>query len=77
MPPTAGELRTIPLFHGLTDEELGELAGKFLPVMIDPKRPLFEAGEPATAFYLLTAGQATLEREDPAPGDRRDRKSVV
>lgn len=71
MPPTAGELRTIPLFHGLTDEELGELAGKFLPVTIDPKRPLFEAGEPATAFYLLTAGQATLEREDPAPGDRR------
>jgi CRP-like cAMP-binding protein len=71
MPPSAVELRTIPLFHGLTDEELGELAGKFLPVTIDANKPLFESGDPATALYLLTTGQATLERADPAPGDRK------
>jgi CRP/FNR family cyclic AMP-dependent transcriptional regulator len=63
--PSASELRTIPLFHGFGDEELREIGDLFTRVEIDPNAPLFEIHEPATTFYLLTAGEVTLDR----PGD--------
>jgi CRP/FNR family cyclic AMP-dependent transcriptional regulator len=63
MVPSAIDLRTIPLFQGFADDELGALAALFIRVAGRPQ--LFEAGEPATSFYLLTAGEVVLDR----PGD--------
>lgn len=64
MGPSASELRTIPLFHGFTDAELGAIAGQF--AQVDPNgKPLFDVGEPATTLYLLTKGEVVLDR----PGD--------
>jgi CRP-like cAMP-binding protein len=65
MGPSATELRTIPLFHGFGDEELGKLSNLFSKVTVDPTRPLFDVGEHATELYLLTAGEVVLDR----PGD--------
>ena len=69
MPPQAGELRTVPLFHGLDDAELGDLAKLFVPVTVNPDVPLVLAGSPAVDLYLLTAGRVTLDRIDPIPGE--------
>lgn len=64
MSPSVSELKTIPLFHGFAEAELGEIAGLFKQV--DPgSKPLFDVGESATTFYLLTKGEVTLDR----PGD--------
>lgn len=69
MGPSATELRTIPLFHGFGDEELGKLSNLFSKVTVDPTKPLFDVGEQATELYLLTAGEVVLDR----PGDDRFR----
>ena len=65
MPPSASDLRTIPLFQGFTAAELENIAGLFVAAQIDPDKPLFDVGEPATYFWLLTAGSVRLDR----PGD--------
>jgi CRP-like cAMP-binding protein len=66
MGPSASDLRTISLFHGFGDDELGKLGALFEKVEIaDPEKPLFEVNEPATDIYLLTEGAVTLDR----PGD--------
>lgn len=65
MGPSAIELRTVPLFHGFGDEELGKLSNLFAKVTVDPAKPLFDVGEQATELYLLTAGAVVLD----CPGD--------
>jgi CRP-like cAMP-binding protein len=65
MGPSATDLRTIPLFHGFADDELAQLGALFVEVASDANEPLFDVGEPATTFYLLTAGEVVLDR----PGD--------
>ncbi|HEY4244832.1 MAG TPA: cyclic nucleotide-binding domain-containing protein [Kofleriaceae bacterium] len=62
MGPSATDLRTIPLFEGFTDAELGEIGTLFVPVSSKPDVALFDVGEPATTFYLLTSGEVVLER---------------
>lgn len=61
MGPTASDLRTIPLFRGFDDAALAALGGLFTRMTVDAKA-LFDVGDPATAFYLLTAGEVVLER---------------
>jgi CRP/FNR family transcriptional regulator, cyclic AMP receptor protein len=64
MGPSAADLRTIPLFHGFADHELAGLGALF--TRLEPTgKPLFDVGEPATSFYVLTAGEVVLDR----PGD--------
>lgn len=65
MGPSATELRTIPLFHGFSDDELARLSSLFGKVAVDASKPLFDVGEQATELYLLTAGEVVLDR----PGD--------
>jgi CRP-like cAMP-binding protein len=65
MPPSASDLRTIPLFQGFTATELDSLGALFVPHTLEPGKPLFEVGEPATYFWLLTSGSVRLDR----PGD--------
>jgi CRP-like cAMP-binding protein len=64
MGPSASDLRAIPLFRGLDDGVLGELGGLFTSIAVDASVPLFDVGEPATMFYLLTEGEVVLERPD-------------
>ena len=64
MVPSPAELRTIPLFHGFSDAELGALGALFARVEVDPDKPLFDVHEPAATFYLLTGGEVVLERPD-------------
>jgi CRP-like cAMP-binding protein len=64
MGPSAIELRTIPLFQGFGDAELGEIGTLFTPVAIDPQTPLFDVGESATTFYVLTRGEVELTGDD-------------
>lgn len=65
MGPSANELRTISLFQGFGDEDLGKLSRLFTKVDVDPSKPLFDVGEQATELYLLSAGEVILDR----PGD--------
>jgi CRP-like cAMP-binding protein len=71
MPPRTSDLRTIPLFRGFSDDELGEIAALFEPLHPGPVsspaagKPLFEPGDHARVFYLLTGGEVVLDR----PGD--------
>ncbi|HEY4178868.1 MAG TPA: cyclic nucleotide-binding domain-containing protein [Kofleriaceae bacterium] len=65
MGPSANELRTIPLFQGFGDEELGRLSILFVKVSASPDKPLFDVGEQASELYLLTTGEVVLDR----PGD--------
>jgi CRP-like cAMP-binding protein len=62
MGPSAQDLRTISLFRGFSDDELGALGGLFTRLVVDDALPLFEVGEPATTLYLLTAGEVLLDR---------------
>jgi CRP/FNR family cyclic AMP-dependent transcriptional regulator len=64
MPPRTSDLRTIPLLKGFSDDELGEIAALFEPVP-PGTTALFDVGEPARAFYLLTGGEVALDW----PGD--------
>lgn len=63
--PRIDDLRTIPLFRGFADEELDEISALFKPVHLPPGGIVFEVDEPARGFFLLTAGEVTLDR----PGD--------
>ena len=65
MGPSPSELRTIPLFQGFSDEELGDVGDLFIRVESRGGQPLFDVQEPATDFYLLTKGEVVLDR----PGD--------
>jgi CRP-like cAMP-binding protein len=62
MPPRLDDLRTIPLFRGFAEEDLAEIAQQFRPAGAGV---LFDVGQPAASFYLLTAGEVTLDQ----PGD--------
>jgi len=61
---TPDELRSIPLLRGFTDEQLDKIVARL--ERVDPGvEVLFEPGEQADAFYLLSQGSVTLF----APGD--------
>jgi CRP/FNR family cyclic AMP-dependent transcriptional regulator len=62
MGPSGNDLRTIPLFRGFSDEALAEIGELFTRLIVDEAVPLFDVGEPATALYLLTEGEVTLDR---------------
>ncbi|TMQ02603.1 MAG: cyclic nucleotide-binding domain-containing protein [Deltaproteobacteria bacterium] len=64
MAPSGSDLRTIPLFRGFGSDALAELGELFTRMTVDDAAPLFEIGEPATALYLLTAGEVVLEHPD-------------
>jgi len=57
---TAEQLACIPLFAGLSEEPLAQLTSIFEPLTIPEGTVLFEVGDPATHFYLLTGGEVTI-----------------
>jgi signal transduction histidine kinase len=58
----AGDLRTLGLFDGLTDDQLGELAGAGTEVRIQPGVDLFREGEHADHWWVLVDGAIDLIR---------------
>jgi CRP/FNR family cyclic AMP-dependent transcriptional regulator len=65
MGPSASDLRTVSLFRGFDPGALAAVSALFTRTVVDPAVPLFDVGDPATTFYLLTTGEVVLER----PGD--------
>ena len=56
------DLRSLSLFDGLTDEQLGELAEAGTEVRIEPVVDLFQAGEHANSWWVLVEGAIDLVR---------------
>lgn len=67
--PSISDIKTIPLFAGFGDSELEAVAALFVPAVLRQKEGaaglIFDVGEPAMSFYLLTSGEVLLDR----PGD--------
>lgn len=59
--PRLEHLQTIPLFVDLSEEDLAELASKFVASSPRPGGLLFDVGDEASTLFLLTAGEVNLE----------------
>jgi signal transduction histidine kinase len=60
---TIDDLRGIPLFAGLSDEQLGELIDGSTEVPIEPGAILFHEGAPADFWWVLVDGAIALHRQ--------------
>jgi signal transduction histidine kinase len=58
----AEELRPLPIFEGLTDGQLAELAEAGAEVPVEPGVELFREGEPADSWWVLVSGAIDLVR---------------
>lgn len=67
MSVSVSELRSIPLFQGITDEHMTQLLGAFEQQSLQKGEVLFEAGSDPTHFYVLIKGEIAL-REEGEPG---------
>ena len=56
------DLRSIKLFDGLTDEQLGQLLAAGTEVPVEPGVELFHEGDPAEYWYVLVDGSIELFR---------------
>ncbi|MDH4178166.1 MAG: cyclic nucleotide-binding domain-containing protein [Thermoleophilia bacterium] len=61
-------LRDVPLFGGLTSEDLALLAGCASNVRFEEGERIFRDGEQADAFYVIRHGTVALETFVPARG---------
>ncbi len=59
---TTEELRSIPLFEGLADDQVRELSEAGHEVAFQPGDVLFRAGQPADVWWLLLDGKVELVR---------------
>jgi CRP/FNR family transcriptional regulator, cyclic AMP receptor protein len=57
------DLRTLPLFKGISETHLTELVAAFRPVTKKAGTVLFTPGDIATTFDLLTKGEVLIEEE--------------
>src|SRR5262245_41282018 len=55
------DLRTLPLFHGISETRLSQLVSVLHPYSHPAGTVLFRPGDTATHFEILTRGQVTLE----------------
>jgi CRP-like cAMP-binding protein len=67
MRETVERLRTVPLFEGLGDEHLVELAFLATPFAVPAERRLFAQGEPSDGLYLIDEGAVAVTIR--IPGD--------
>ncbi|HZM04617.1 MAG TPA: Crp/Fnr family transcriptional regulator [Candidatus Saccharimonadales bacterium] len=58
---TAATLPAHPLFNGLADKYKAILADCAMQASFEPGDSVFEAGEPANCFYLVTQGSIALQ----------------
>lgn len=64
------ELRRGYLFAELTEQQVERIARHAVKVRLAEGDPLFEQGDPAKRFYLVTAGQIKLFRLSPAGNEK-------
>ncbi len=64
-------LRSVPLFRGLTDDDLKALAATMTPVEIAKKQAVFHEDDPGDAFYVVMAGQLAVLKNQPKPSRRQ------
>ena len=70
----AGQLKSIPLFADVPDEELGQIATFAQEVTVDAGRELVREGDFSYEFMAIEAGEAEVTRNgqhlaDLGPGD--------
>ena len=70
----ASQLKSIPLFADVPDEELGQIATFAQEVTVDPGRQLVREGDFSYEFMAIEDGEAEVTRDgqhvaDLAPGD--------
>jgi uncharacterized membrane protein len=65
-------LRSIPLFEGLTDEDLDELARALQPRRFAAGTMIFEQGDSGTSMYIVESGDCNIH----LPGDASRRISL-
>jgi CRP/FNR family cyclic AMP-dependent transcriptional regulator len=68
------DLRTIPLFDGLPDQDLARIADWLEPIEVPAGWYLLNQGSSPVGFFVVLSGQCTVEREGAAiatlgPGD--------
>ncbi len=56
-------LRRVPLFEGLGDRELEEVARLATQMDVAGERVLMRQGEPGSEFFLIVSGSARVERD--------------
>jgi len=61
-------LRAQPFLRGLPDEQLAKIAAVCTHVAVPARHRLFEEGETADRFWLIDAGQVTLDATIPGRG---------
>ena len=66
--PTA--LRSVPLFRGLSDDDLKALAAAMTPVDVARKQVVFNEDDPGDAFYVVMEGQFEVRKKLPPPSKR-------
>jgi CRP/FNR family cyclic AMP-dependent transcriptional regulator len=64
MPCNPEELRHVPLFELLDDEEARVLAAQIEIRYFAPRQTIYKAGEPATHGYVICSGKASLTAID-------------
>lgn len=64
------QLRSAYLFMDLAEAQLQRIAKHAVRVHLDEGDALFEQGDPAARFYLVTAGQIKLYRLSPAGNEK-------
>jgi CRP/FNR family transcriptional regulator, cyclic AMP receptor protein len=70
----ASQLKSIPLFAGVPDEELGQIATFAQEVMVNEGRELVREGDFSYEFMAIEEGEAEVSRDgkhlaDLGPGD--------
>ncbi len=70
----ASQLKSIPLFADVPDEELGQIATFAQEVTVDPGRELVREGDFSYEFMAIEEGEAEVSRDgehlaDLGPGD--------
>ncbi len=65
--PSLDHLRTISLFQNLGQEELADVAGRFVAAAPGKGGVLFEVGQQTQGLYVLTLGEVTLQLPNEAP----------
>jgi CRP-like cAMP-binding protein len=62
-------LKTLPLFSGLPDEVLGEIALKMIGDSIEPGEVLFRKGDAGNALFIVTQGWFKITTVDSQGGE--------
>lgn len=69
---STGLLRSIPLFEGLSEDDLVALSGALVPRHFRAGTMIFEQGDSGTAMYIVESGDVNIH----LPGERSNRISL-